>query len=94
MQETISSTLEAKTASSVLPAKGYAAQSNTSPLAPWNFQRRSIGDHDVLIEIKYCGVCHTDIHFVRNDWGISVYPMVPGHEIIGRVVSVGEHVKN
>ena len=92
MQETISSTLEAKTPSTVLPAKGYAAQSNKSPLAPWNFQRRSIGDHDVLIEIKYCGVCHTDIHFVRNDWGISVYPLVPGHEIVGVVTQVGNHV--
>ena len=76
-----------------LPSKAYAAQSNATPLAPWNFERRPVGAHDVLIEIKYCGVCHTDIHFVRNDWGISVYPMVPGHEIVGVVSRVGNHVK-
>lgn len=76
-----------------LPSKAYAAQSNTSGLAPWNFERRAVEPHDVLIDIKYCGVCHTDIHFVRNDWGISVYPMVPGHEIVGVVTKVGDHVK-
>src|SRR4028119_840051 len=75
-----------------ITARGYAAQSPNSALAPWNFQRREIGSHDVLIEIRYCGVCHTDIHFLKNDLGFSVYPLVPGHEIVGVVAQTGEHV--
>lgn len=81
------------TAQISLPTRGYAAQSNTSGLAPWNFERRAVGPYDVLINIRYCGVCHTDIHFVRNDWGISVYPLVPGHEIVGIVTKVGDRVE-
>lgn len=73
--------------------KAYAAQSAISPLAPFQFQRRKVGAHDVHIEILFCGVCHSDIHQVRNDWGGSMYPMVPGHEIVGRVVEVGAEVK-
>ena len=61
----------------------------TPPLEPWSLDRREPGEKDVLIEIHYCGVCHTDIHFARNEWGFSEYPMVPGHEIVGRVVQVG-----
>jgi alcohol dehydrogenase (NADP+) len=76
-----------------LLTKGYAAQNATSGLAPWNFERRSPGPKDVQIEIKFCGVCHTDIHFVRNDWGISMYPMVPGHEIVGVVTNIGDQVR-
>lgn len=75
------------------PAKSYAAQSPTSPVAPWNFERRDVGPHDVAFEILFCGVCHSDIHQVRNEWGNSIYPMVPGHEIVGRVTKVGDHVK-
>jgi uncharacterized zinc-type alcohol dehydrogenase-like protein len=75
-----------------LPSKAYAAQSPTSGLAPFSLSRRTPGPHDVLIKIRYCGVCHTDIHFVRNDWGISIYPMVPGHEIVGVVSDVGDEV--
>ncbi len=71
---------------------GYAAQSATTPLAPFNFERREPRTDDVTIDILYCGVCHTDIHQTRNEWGWSVYPMVPGHEIIGRVASVGGDV--
>lgn len=78
----------------MLPSKAYAVQTATSQLAPWHFERRAVGPHDVLIEIKYCGVCHTDIHLSRNDWGLSVYPMVPGHEIVGVVTRVGNHVTN
>jgi alcohol dehydrogenase (NADP+) len=85
------SALEVSTAT--LPSKAYATQNNTSPLAPWDFERRPVGPHDVLIEIKFCGVCHTDIHLARNDWGLSVYPMVPGHEIVGVVSRIGDHVK-
>jgi alcohol dehydrogenase (NADP+) len=76
-----------------LPTKAYAAQSPTSPLAPFSLERRKPGPRDVLIKIRYCGVCHTDIHFVRNDWGISMYPIVPGHEIVGVVESVGDQVR-
>ena len=77
----------------MIPVKSYAAQSAAAILTPFDFERRDPGPHDVEIEIQYCGVCHTDIHLVNNDWGISYYPMVPGHEIVGRVVSVGDHVK-
>lgn len=73
--------------------KSYAAQNAGSTLAPFDIERREPGPRDVEIEILYCGVCHTDIHFVNNDWGISMFPMVPGHEIIGRVVAVGDQVK-
>ena len=73
--------------------KSYAAHDATSPLAPWIINRRDPKPHDVQIEIKYCGVCHSDLHFARNDWGMTVYPVVPGHEIVGVVTAVGEHVK-
>ena len=78
-------------ASLKIPA--YAAQSATKPLAPWSIERREPGPHDVLIDILYCGVCHSDIHQARDEWGGSIFPMVPGHEIIGRVAKVGDHVK-
>ncbi|NWB27317.1 NAD(P)-dependent alcohol dehydrogenase [Pseudomonas gingeri] len=70
-------------------AIGYAAQSATTPLAPVTFQRRSPRPDDVAIEILYCGVCHSDIHQARNEWGIAVYPLMPGHEIVGKVTAVG-----
>lgn len=73
--------------------KAYAAAAATSPLAPYSFDRRTPGEHDVQIEILYCGVCHSDIHQVRDEWGGSIYPMVPGHEIVGRITAVGSHVK-
>ncbi len=76
-----------------LQTAAYAAQSETAPLAPWSLSRREPGAEDVLIEILYCGVCHTDIHFSRNEWGNAQYPMVPGHEIVGRVVRVGANVE-
>lgn len=68
---------------------GYAAQNATSPLAPHHFHRRDPRPDDVVIDILYCGVCHSDLHQARNDWGNSIYPMVPGHEIIGRISHVG-----
>ena len=77
-----------------IACKGYAAQSATDQLLPWNFERRKVGARDVLIEIRYCGVCHTDIHFVKNDLGMSVYPIVPGHEIVGVVSRTGNQVSN
>lgn len=71
---------------------GYAAHSATAPLAPFSFQRRDPRPDDVVIEILYCGVCHSDLHTARNDWGGTTYPVVPGHEIIGRVTAVGAAV--
>ncbi len=71
---------------------GYAAQSATSDLAPLHFERRDPRADDVTIEILYCGVCHSDLHTARNDWGGTIYPVVPGHEIIGRVTAVGAKV--
>jgi alcohol dehydrogenase (NADP+) len=71
----------------------YAAQSATTPLTPFNLERRDVGKHDVHIAILYCGVCHSDLHTVRSEWQGTTYPCVPGHEIIGRVLTVGEHVK-
>ncbi|OZB59059.1 MAG: hydroxyacid dehydrogenase [Lysobacterales bacterium 14-68-21] len=76
-----------------LNIRGFAAQSATTPLAPHSFERREPRADDVVIDILYCGVCHSDIHQARNEWGGSLYPMVPGHEIIGRVASVGAEVK-
>ena len=76
-----------------MKTNAYAAQNATNPLAPFNFQRRDVGQHDVQIEILYCGVCHSDLHTVRNEWQNTTYPCVPGHEIVGRVVKVGAHVK-
>jgi alcohol dehydrogenase (NADP+) len=71
---------------------GYAAQSAASPLAPFHFERRDLRANDVAMEILYCGICHTDLHMARNDWNWSTYPLVPGHEIIGRVIAVGSEV--
>lgn len=76
----------------MIPVKAYAAQNPTSPLAPFDFERRELREHDVLIEILFSGVCHSDLHQVRDEWGGSMYPMVPGHEIVGKVVKVGSHV--
>jgi len=71
---------------------GWAAPAAKAPLAPWRFERRDPRSDDVVIDILYCGVCHSDLHNVQNDWGFSTYPMVPGHEIIGRVSAVGAAV--
>ncbi|WP_291272061.1 NAD(P)-dependent alcohol dehydrogenase [Geothrix sp.] len=75
-----------------LNALGYAAQSATADLAPFHFERRDPRPDDVVIDILYCGVCHSDLHTARNDWGWTTYPIVPGHEIIGRVREVGAQV--
>lgn len=72
----------------------YAAQGADSALAPFNFDRRIVGADDVQIDILYCGVCHSDIHQARNEWGGSIFPMVPGHEIVGRITAVGANVSN
>jgi alcohol dehydrogenase (NADP+) len=83
---------QAEQGAAPISAKGYAAFSPDTALVPWEFDRRAAGPHDVVIEILYCGICHTDIHMVRNEWGLSLYPMVPGHEIVGTVTGVGSDV--
>src|ERR1700742_2013331 len=77
----------------MIPAKGYAAPKANIPLEPFKFDRREVGPHDVQIEIAYCGVCHSDIHQVKDEWGGSIFPMVPGHEIAGVVKAVGSGVR-
>lgn len=76
----------------MLATRGYATESPTSKLAPFTFERREPGPNDVLIQIAYCGICHSDIHQARDEWGGALYPMVPGHEIVGRVAGVGAKV--
>ena len=71
---------------------GYAAHDATGPLQPFRFERRDPGPQDVVIDILYCGVCHSDLHTARNEWHNTIYPSVPGHEIVGRVTSVGREV--
>jgi uncharacterized zinc-type alcohol dehydrogenase-like protein len=75
-----------------LKSFGYAAQSKTSPLAPFDFDRREPNPDDVVLSIDYCGICHSDIHQVRGEWGRELYPMVPGHEIVGHVTAIGSNV--
>jgi alcohol dehydrogenase (NADP+) len=72
--------------------KGYAAATAKAALMPYSFERREPREHDVSIEIKYCGICHSDIHQARDEWGGSIFPMVPGHEIAGVVTAVGNKV--
>jgi uncharacterized zinc-type alcohol dehydrogenase-like protein len=72
--------------------EAYAAPSADAPLAPFSFERRDPTPEDVQIDILYCGVCHSDLHMARNEWGFSTYPLVPGHEIIGRVAKIGSAV--
>jgi len=73
-------------------SKGYGTPSAQSPLAPFNFTRREPGPSEIAVDILYCGVCHTDLHMTRNEWGSSIYPLVPGHEIVGRVTAAGSAV--
>jgi uncharacterized zinc-type alcohol dehydrogenase-like protein len=77
----------------MLTARGYAAQSARSPLRPFSFSRRDVGLEDVLIRIEYCGICHSDLHQARDEWGGAIFPMVPGHEIVGTAVQVGRDVR-
>lgn len=77
----------------MIETKAYAAQTPETDLAPWTFERRDVGEHDVQFDIMYCGVCHSDLHQIKNDWFPGIFPMVPGHEIVGKVAAVGSHVK-
>lgn len=77
----------------MIATKGYAAPAANAPLAPFNFERREPGPHDVQFDILFCGVCHSDLHQVEDEWGHGIFPMVPGHEIVGKITKVGSHVK-
>jgi len=77
----------------MLSTKGYAAMTAKAALQPFPFERREVGPHDILIKILHCGICHSDIHQARNEWGGSIFPMVPGHEIVGTVTQIGSKVK-
>lgn len=77
----------------MLQTRGYAAMTAGSPLEPFTFFRREVGPHDILIQIRYCGICHSDLHQARDEWGGSLFPMVPGHEIVGTVTKTGAAVK-
>jgi uncharacterized zinc-type alcohol dehydrogenase-like protein len=77
---------------STIRSRGYAAHGAGEALRPFAFERREVGPRDVQLEVLFCGVCHSDLHFVDNDWGHSQYPVVPGHEVVGRVVATGPDV--
>ena len=91
--EAVRATAEGVKATNAKPVKAFGTEAATAPLQQLNIQRRTPTPHDVEIEILYCGVCHSDLHTARNEWHGTVYPCVPGHEIVGRIVSVGSHVK-
>ncbi len=78
----------------MIPTKAYAALTAKSPLAPFEFNRREVGEREILIELQYCGVCHSDVHQARGEWGGETFPMVPGHEMVGRVARVGAKVSS
>jgi uncharacterized zinc-type alcohol dehydrogenase-like protein len=79
----------------MIKVKGYAALSAKAPLVPYSFERRDPKESDVVIDIKFCGICHSDIHMTRDEWGFgSPFPMVPGHEIAGVVSAIGSKVKS
>jgi uncharacterized zinc-type alcohol dehydrogenase-like protein len=77
----------------MIASRGWAAPSAKAPLAPFQFQRRDVGPKDVLLDLAFCGVCHSDVHQARDEWGGGLFPMVPGHEIVGRVAQVGARVE-
>ena len=74
--------------------KAFGTAAADKPLQPIQIRRRMVGTHDVEMEILYCGICHSDLHQIKNDFGGTAYPIVPGHEIVGRVTAVGDHVKD
>jgi alcohol dehydrogenase (NADP+) len=90
--EAVRTTAEGATTIKTKQVKAFGTEAATAPLQQLNIQRRKTTPHDVEIEILYCGVCHSDLHTARNEWHGTVYPCVPGHEIVGKIVSVGNHV--
>jgi uncharacterized zinc-type alcohol dehydrogenase-like protein len=91
--EAVKATAEGTTTIETRKVKAFGTEASTAPLQPLNIQRRTPTPYDVEIEILFCGVCHSDLHTVRNEWHGTVYPCVPGHEIVGKIVSVGSHVR-
>ena len=75
-----------------ISAKGWAVENKSAKFKPFDFQRHPLGDNDVLLQILYAGICHSDIHSARSEWRDGIYPMVPGHEICGKVIAVGKNV--
>jgi len=90
--EAVKATAEGVKVVNAKKVKAFGTEAATAPLQQVNIQRRKPTPHDVEIEILYCGVCHSDLHTARNEWHSTIYPCVPGHEIVGRIVSVGGHV--
>nr|XP_043631553.1 mannitol dehydrogenase-like [Erigeron canadensis] len=76
-----------------IKAYGYAARDTTGTLSPLTFSRRATGEKDVRFKVLYCGICHSDLHFIKNEWGVTTYPVIPGHEIVGVVTEVGSKVE-
>ena len=76
----------------MIETRGYATHDEGAKFVPFNFERRDVGPNDILIDIAFAGICHSDIHQAKGEWGNSTYPMVPGHEIVGRVSKVGSAV--
>ncbi len=76
----------------MIETKGYATHDSNAVFAPFNFLRRDVGPNDILIDVEFCGICHSDIHQAKGEWGNSTFPMVPGHEIVGKVTQVGNSV--
>ncbi|RAX56803.1 Zn-dependent alcohol dehydrogenase [Helicobacter monodelphidis] len=89
-----SNPLSKPTQNKPIKCKGWAAFDTSGVLKPYEFERRAVGKNDILIEIKFASICHSDIHQIKGDWGKQIYPQVPGHEIVGIVTQVGENVKN
>lgn len=90
--EIFSQTDNSKTMNRSIKSKGYAAKDSSGKLGLWEFERRPVGENDILIEVRYASICHSDIHQMRGDWGAQPYPQVPGHEIVGIVAAVGKKV--
>ncbi len=88
IQETKKIIMETRT------VKAFGTDAADAPLKAMNIERREVQPHDLEIEITYCGICHSDLHAAKNDWGGTAYPMVPGHEIVGKVTKVGESFAN
>lgn len=86
------SALAADTKDGNIKSRGYAAFDTSGKLTPWSFERRPVGDNDILIETRYASICHSDIHQMKGHWGVQKYPQVPGHEIVGVVAAVGKNV--
>ncbi|MBW8523509.1 NAD(P)-dependent alcohol dehydrogenase [Chryseobacterium chendengshani] len=87
-----SQTQKIKNMNANIKSKGYAGRDEQGKMTPWNFERRAVGDNDILIDIKFSGICHSDIHTIKGHWGKQIYPQVPGHEIAGIVTAVGKNV--